>query len=74
MTFLTSVLSAIAALPALLKGFQSLIGWLEVQFGPDWAERLKQIQTASDAWTAAKTTSERENAAKALALAFNSHK
>lgn len=67
-------LKALAALPAIFSAFKELIGWLEVQFGPDWPQRLEDLKSASVQWTAAKSTQERADAASALAKAFNSHK
>lgn len=69
-----SALAAIAAMPSIIRGFQSLIAFFEEKFGPDWPARLEQLRSASDQWSKAKTTQEREDAAKAMAIAFNSRK
>jgi len=77
MEILTAIyagIKAIGALPEIISAFKELIGWLEIQFGPDWATRLTDLKAASTQWSSASTTKERENAAKALAAAFNSHK
>ncbi len=69
-----SVLKVLGAIPSIIGAIRDLIGWLTVQFGPDWPQRLADLQAASVQWTAAKTTKERADAAAALAQAFNSSK
>lgn len=71
---MSEILAAIAAIPAIIQGVRDLIGFLEQEFGPNWPQRLQDLKTASQQWSAAQTTEERANAAKALAAAFNSHK
>ena len=64
----------LAALPDLIKAIRSVISWLEIQFGPDWPQRLADLQAASVQWSKAVTARERADAASALAKAFNSRK
>ena len=70
----TSILKVIASLPVLIQAFRDLIGWLETQFGPDWNTRIEDLRRASETWQTANTRSERDNAAKEMAKAFNSRK
>lgn len=74
MRYVAAALKILTAIPDVLKALKALIGWLEVQFGPDWPQRLADLQSASAKWSSAQTTKEREDAAKALAAALNSRK
>jgi hypothetical protein len=64
----------IMALPEIIGAIKQLIGFLEEQFGPDWPARIEDLRAASAQWKSSQSTLERENAAKALAAAFNSTK
>lgn len=69
-----AILGVLSSFPEIIKGFKALIDFLGVQFGPDWPQRLVDLKAAASSWNAAKSDKEREDAAKALAAAFNSHK
>lgn len=58
----------------MIGAFKDLIAWLEQTFGPDWAGRIEDLRVASEKWRKAMTTQERNDAARAMALAFNSSK
>lgn len=74
LAFFTQGAKVLIALPTILKAFNELVGWLEVQFGPNWPERLADLKAASQQWSKAVTPRERADAASALAKAFNSRK
>ncbi len=74
MTALVALFNAIASIPAIIQGFTTLVSWLEEKFGPDWLARVEDLHSASLQWQAAQTETERMNAVKAMALAFNSTK
>ena len=60
----TSILSAIAAIPALLKAIQELLGWFKKAQEERWfAEKTEAMQAIRDA----KTDEDFKNAAKKLA-------
>jgi len=60
----TSILSAIAAIPALLKAVQELLGWFKKAQEERWfAEKTEAMQAIRDA----KTDEDFKNAAKKLA-------
>lgn len=67
-------LAILGAIPSILVAYKKLMEWLANAFGPDWPKRIEELKAAGEAWNAAQTTKEREDAAKALSAAFNSHK
>lgn len=69
-----SLIKILVAIPSIIGAIRDLVGWLEQQFGPNWPQRLADLQAAGKQWTDAQSTKERDDAAKALAAAFNSHK
>ena len=72
--FFTNAGKVLAALPALIKAFKAVTEFLEVQLGPNWPERLADLQEAAVKWDGAKTVKEQADAASAMAKAFNSRK
>ena len=72
MGILKGVLAAIAALPPIINAIRDLVGFMLDRFGPDWPKRVAELHQASLLWSNAQSEKERDDAAKALAAAFNS--
>ena len=65
------IIELLMALPKILGAIQSIIGALEKSLGPNWDEKLKNLNSAHDALEKAVTIEEKKEALKDYARARN---
>ncbi len=67
---LIQLLQLIEALPALITGFENIVAMLESHFGPDWVQKLNDVNAANQKLQTATTQGEKDAALIAIAGAF----
>ena len=65
-----SILAIITSIPEILKGLNALLGFMQKNFGPDWAKRMQGLRDANALLDQAKTKEETDEALIAVSRAF----